>query len=120
MDIVAAGTTSLLEEGVLAEEGAVSVASVVAALAAAVQEGAGNMDRLETLLQYHGEDPDDSFIRFAVASEYRKRGDLQAALTWFEGLKMTARTLLTLDPPPSSPRSQPETELKLSSCGSLP
>ena len=64
----------------------VDSAAVAARSAEAVQEAAGNMDRLETLLQYHQEDPDDRFMRFAVASEYRKRGDLETALTWFEGL----------------------------------
>jgi tetratricopeptide (TPR) repeat protein len=47
----------------------------------------GNMDRLETLLEYHKEDPDDSFIRFALASEYAKRGEEATALAWYEGLR---------------------------------
>jgi tetratricopeptide (TPR) repeat protein len=44
------------------------------------------MRRLDTLLQYHSEDPDDNFVRFAVASEYLKEGELAEALSWFEGL----------------------------------
>ena len=44
------------------------------------------MDRLKTLMQYHKEDPDDSFIRFAIASEYVKQGDDESARSWFEAL----------------------------------
>ncbi len=44
------------------------------------------MSRLDTLLKFHEEDPDDAFLRFAVASEYLKTGDLDRALEWFEGL----------------------------------
>ena len=47
----------------------------------------GNMDRLTTLLQYHEEDPGDSFIRFALASEYGKQGEHIEALKWFEELR---------------------------------
>lgn len=43
-------------------------------------------DRLETLLAYHREDPDDAFTRFALAQEYLKRGDLAAARALFEAL----------------------------------
>lgn len=44
------------------------------------------MDRLSTLLQYHEEDAADSFIRFALASEYVKTGDDPQARQWFEAL----------------------------------
>jgi Tfp pilus assembly protein PilF len=42
------------------------------------------MDRLETLLAYHAEDPGDSFVRFALASEYSKLGRAAEALITFE------------------------------------
>ena len=45
------------------------------------------MDRLTQLLHYHEEDPEDSFIRFALASEYVKLGDDRTARTWFESLR---------------------------------
>ncbi|MBO6573970.1 MAG: tetratricopeptide repeat protein [Rhodothermales bacterium] len=44
------------------------------------------MDRLAILKEYLRDDPEDAFTRFAIASEYRKLGDLQAALEAFEGL----------------------------------
>jgi tetratricopeptide (TPR) repeat protein len=44
------------------------------------------MDRLETLLQYHDDDPDDPFIRYALAQEYLKRREVGDALGYFEGL----------------------------------
>lgn len=44
------------------------------------------MDRLETLLQYHDEDPDDPFIRYALAQEHLKRGEANDALQYFERL----------------------------------
>ncbi len=44
------------------------------------------MDRLDTLLQYHREDPDDPFVRFALAQEHLKRGETDEALRYFEGL----------------------------------
>lgn len=44
------------------------------------------MDRLDQLLQYYEEDPDDPFTRFALAQEYLKRGDKDEALEIFEGL----------------------------------
>lgn len=43
-------------------------------------------DRLDLLLEYHREDPDDPFTRFALAREYLKRGELAEALAAFEGL----------------------------------
>ena len=44
------------------------------------------MDRLAALTAYHDEDPDDPFTRFALAQEYRKSGDADRALAFFEGL----------------------------------
>lgn len=44
------------------------------------------MDRLSQLLEYHHEDPDDSFIRFALATEYLKLGHEEKARATFEEL----------------------------------
>ena len=44
------------------------------------------MDRLDQLLQFYEEDPDDPFTRFAIAQEYRSRGEIDEALEFFEGL----------------------------------
>jgi tetratricopeptide (TPR) repeat protein len=44
------------------------------------------MDRLETLFHFLEEDPGDAFTLFAIASEYRKRGDLEQALVFFNRL----------------------------------
>ncbi|TDI69640.1 MAG: tetratricopeptide repeat protein [Bacteroidetes bacterium] len=44
------------------------------------------MDRLKKLLEYHDEDPDDSFIRFALATEYLKLGQEEKARNSFEEL----------------------------------
>lgn len=43
-------------------------------------------DRLDTLLQFYEEDPDDSFTRFAIAQEYMKRDETERALTFLEDL----------------------------------
>ena len=43
-------------------------------------------DRLRALQAFHEEDPDDAFVRFALAQEYLKRGDIEEALRFFEGL----------------------------------
>lgn len=43
-------------------------------------------DRLEALKAFYDEDPSDPFTRFALAQEYLKRGDDEAALEFFEGL----------------------------------
>ena len=45
-----------------------------------------SQDRLTALLQFHREDPDDAFTRFALAQEYLKRDATDEALTYFEGL----------------------------------
>lgn len=41
---------------------------------------------LENLLRFHEEDPDDAFTRFALATEYLKRNEVDRALYFFEGL----------------------------------
>ena len=43
-------------------------------------------DRLQALLDFHRDDPDDPFVRYALAQEYVKRGDAEAALQTFEAL----------------------------------
>ncbi|GIV60993.1 tetratricopeptide repeat protein [Rhodocaloribacter litoris] len=43
-------------------------------------------DRLEALLRFYEEDPNDAFTRYALAGEYLKRGDTDRALSFFEGL----------------------------------
>lgn len=43
-------------------------------------------DRLATLLDYLRDDPDDPFVRYALAQEYLKRGDTAEALRYFEAL----------------------------------
>ncbi|MDE2995958.1 MAG: tetratricopeptide repeat protein [Bacteroidota bacterium] len=44
------------------------------------------MRRLEQLISYHEEDPNDSFVRFALAAEYVKLNQLDDALAAFEAL----------------------------------
>ena len=44
------------------------------------------MDRLDALQQFHRDDPDDPFTRFALAQEHAKRDDPEAALAFYEGL----------------------------------
>lgn len=44
------------------------------------------MDRLATLLDYHRDDPDDPFVRYALAQEHLKRGETNEALAYFEAL----------------------------------
>lgn len=44
------------------------------------------MDRLDQLLQFYEEDPDDAFTRFALAQEYLNRGHLDKAQVFFEEL----------------------------------
>ncbi len=43
-------------------------------------------DRLSALVGFLKEDPDDSFTRFAIAQEYRMRGNSERALHHFEEL----------------------------------
>ncbi len=44
-------------------------------------------DRIKALEQFHEEDPDDPFTRFALASEYLKAGNKERALAFFEALR---------------------------------
>lgn len=44
------------------------------------------MIRIEALLSFLAEDPDDAFTRFALATEYRKAGRLDEAIATFEAL----------------------------------
>ncbi|NND70169.1 MAG: tetratricopeptide repeat protein [Rhodothermales bacterium] len=44
------------------------------------------MTRIETLLDFFREDPDDAFTMFALASEYVKDGDLSNGQMYFEML----------------------------------
>ncbi|MEE9438040.1 MAG: hypothetical protein V3V14_03500 [Saprospiraceae bacterium] len=46
-----------------------------------------NTNRIETLKQFLAEDPEDSFIMFALAKEYEKIGTLKAALETYLDLK---------------------------------
>lgn len=44
------------------------------------------MDRIEKLLAFLKEDPDDAFTRFALAQEYAKQGKPERALEHYEEL----------------------------------
>lgn len=44
------------------------------------------MSRLDSLMAFHAEDPNDGFTRFAIAMEHLKDQNLEAALAWFENL----------------------------------
>ena len=44
-------------------------------------------NRIESLLGFLKEDPDDSFVRFALAKEYEKLGTLKKALDTYLELK---------------------------------
>ena len=46
-----------------------------------------NPNRIDTLLQFLEEDPQDSFVRFALAKEYEKLGTLKKAIDTLEELK---------------------------------
>jgi len=43
-------------------------------------------DRLDQLLAFYEEDPEDNFVRFALAQEYLKRDEEPRALSLFEEL----------------------------------
>ena len=43
-------------------------------------------NRLEQLLAFYEEDPDDAFTRFAIAQEYMKAGAPQRAISFYEQL----------------------------------
>lgn len=45
------------------------------------------MSRLNQLLAFHRDDPKDSFVRFALATEYVKLGHLEDARQTFESLR---------------------------------
>lgn len=45
-------------------------------------------NRIDTLLQFLKEDPEDSFIRFALAKEYEKIGTLKKALDTYNELRV--------------------------------
>ncbi len=45
------------------------------------------MSRIEALLAFLSDDPDDPFTRFALATEYRKAGRLGEAIATFEELR---------------------------------
>lgn len=47
------------------------------------------MNRLQHLLEFYDDDPDDAFTRFALAQEYLNRGDPEKALSFFEELVET-------------------------------
>ncbi|MEM1042848.1 MAG: tetratricopeptide repeat protein [Bacteroidota bacterium] len=44
------------------------------------------MSRFEQLLDFHRQDPDDAFVRYALAQEYLRLGETEQALAYFEGL----------------------------------
>lgn len=44
-------------------------------------------NRIESLLNFLNEDPEDSFVRFALAKEYEKMGTLKKALDTYLSLK---------------------------------
>ena len=46
-------------------------------------------DRLDQLLEFYEEDPNDNFVRFALAQEYLKRDNTERALNLFEELVET-------------------------------
>ena len=43
-------------------------------------------DRLSLLQAYHAEDPEDAFTCFALAHEHAKRGNTNAAISYYETL----------------------------------
>lgn len=45
-----------------------------------------NMDRVEQLLIYLSENPRDSFLQYALALEYIKKGEMETGLKYFEAL----------------------------------
>ncbi|MCU0425205.1 MAG: tetratricopeptide repeat protein [Candidatus Kapabacteria bacterium] len=44
-------------------------------------------NRLEHLLEFHRDDPQDAFTRYAIALEYNARKEYTEATTWFESLR---------------------------------
>lgn len=45
------------------------------------------MTRLDHLLQFHKDDPNDAFTRYGIALEYNSQKDFPNAVTWFESLR---------------------------------
>lgn len=62
--------------------------AVEALVAAEPGEDGSTMSRLNQLLAFHEEDPNDSFVRFALASEYVKLKRWEEALTSFKELHL--------------------------------
>jgi tetratricopeptide (TPR) repeat protein len=54
------------------------------------------MDRLVQLSQMLKEDPDDSFVHFALAMEQKNRGQLDLSIQTFEELKIRNRKYVGL------------------------
>lgn len=44
-------------------------------------------DRLEKLMDFHRKDPEDTFVRYGIALEYRSLGKMSEALQWLDGLR---------------------------------
>ena len=44
-------------------------------------------DRLNTLLQLVKENPEDTFVLFAIAQEYKQAADFSTAITWYNKLR---------------------------------
>lgn len=44
------------------------------------------MDRIEKLKEFLRQTPEDSFLKYALALEYKKIGDDAQALAWFESV----------------------------------
>lgn len=45
-----------------------------------------NSNRLQKLLQFIESEPDDPFLKYAIATEYLNKNDTEAALKYFEDL----------------------------------
>lgn len=46
-----------------------------------------NGTRLQKLLEFYNNEPNDPFLKYALATEYLSANDLPAALSYFEDLK---------------------------------
>lgn len=46
-------------------------------------------DRLNQLLEFHREDPTDSFVSYSIAQEYLKIGEIEKALEVFDSLRLS-------------------------------
>ena len=92
---MAAALADLQVEGSAAALAALVAAVVVLAAAVPVGDGSRRLrssfknmsnTRINRLYKFLEEDPDDPFVRFALATEYRKIGEVERALMWFEQL----------------------------------